>query len=60
VIEVPSFAPFPLWKHVVVVWVCPFLKAIALELTRGASANAAVTAIMTAANASVLVFIEIL
>ena len=38
----------------------PPFTAIALELTRGASANAAVAAIMTAANTSVLVLIDII
>jgi hypothetical protein len=40
-----------------VVWLPPFLKAIALEVTKGAIANAAVTATMTVAITNVFVSI---
>jgi hypothetical protein len=50
-------APFPLCWHVVVDCCPPFLKAIALEVTKGAIANAAVTATMTVAITNVFVCI---
>ena len=49
------WSPFPLWVHVVVVSVLPFRNAIALELIRGAIANAS-TAAAIAAVARTLTF----
>jgi hypothetical protein len=50
-------SPFPLWVHDSVVMLSPFLIAIALEESRGASASIAVTAIIAVKIAFVCVII---